>query len=128
MHTFPSCAPAQTPPESWWRFNKICGQTPDSAIQVPQIMLASLPALFLHFPAVCVWLAVQFSTAMSEVWLVLNCYSCHIWLIPSLQSLCLMHTGKPTGVAVSHCVNWFQTQLILIACQIHYHSPLLLEI
>ena len=40
----------------------------------------------------------------------------------SLQSLCLMHTGKPTGVAVSHCITWFQTQLILTACQIRYHS------
>ena len=27
----------------------------------------------------------------------------------SLQSLCIMHTGKPTGVAVSHCITWFQT-------------------
>ena len=32
-----------------------------------------------------------------------------------------MHTGKPTGVAVSHC-TWFQTQLILTTCQIRYHS------
>ena len=39
----------------------------------------------------------------------------------SLQSLCLVHTGKPTGVAVSHCTTWFQTQLILTACQIRYH-------
>ena len=31
----------------------------------------------------------------------------------SLQSLCLVHTGKPTGVAVSHCITWFQTQIIL---------------
>ena len=30
----------------------------------------------------------------------------------SLQSLCLTHTGKPTGVAVSHCITWFQTQPI----------------
>ena len=27
--------------------------------------------------------------------------------------LCLMHTGKPTGVAASHCMTWFQTRLIL---------------
>ena len=40
----------------------------------------------------------------------------------SLQSLCLRHTGKPMGVAVSHCITWFQTQLILTACQIRYHS------
>ena len=31
----------------------------------------------------------------------------------SLQSLCLMHTGEPMGMAVSHCRTWFQTQLIL---------------
>ena len=30
-----------------------------------------------------------------------------------LQSLCLTHTGKPAGVAVSHCITWSQTQLIL---------------
>ena len=42
----------------------------------------------------------------------------------SLQSLCLTHTGKPTGVAVSHCITWFQTQLILTTCQIRYHSHL----
>ena len=40
----------------------------------------------------------------------------------SIQSLCLMHTGKPTGVAVSHCITWFQIQLILTACQIRYHT------
>ena len=39
-----------------------------------------------------------------------------------MQSLCLMHTGKPTGVAVSHCITWFQTQLILTTCQVRYHS------
>ena len=42
----------------------------------------------------------------------------------SLQSLCLMHTGKPMGVAVSHCITWFQTELILTTYQIHYHSHL----
>ena len=40
----------------------------------------------------------------------------------SAQSLCLTHTGKPTGVAVSHCITWFQMQLILTTCQIRYHS------
>ena len=39
-----------------------------------------------------------------------------------LQSLCLMHTGKPTGVVVSHCITWFQTQLILTTCQIRYRG------
>ena len=38
------------------------------------------------------------------------------------QSLYLVHTGKPTGVAVSHCMTWFQTQLILTTCQIRYHA------
>ena len=33
-----------------------------------------------------------------------------------------MHTGKPTGVAISHCIAWFQTQLILTTCQIRYRS------
>ena len=33
--------------------------------------------------------------------------------------LCLMHTGKPKGVVVSHCLTWFQTQPILTTCQIH---------
>ena len=43
----------------------------------------------------------------------------------SLQSLCLMHTGKPMGVAVSHCkpcITWFQIQLFLTTCQIRYHT------
>ena len=39
----------------------------------------------------------------------------------SLES-CLIHTGKPKGVAV--CITWFQTQLILATCQIRYHSHL----
>ena len=39
-----------------------------------------------------------------------------------LWSLCLMCTGSPTDVAVSHCITWFQTQLILTTCQIRYHS------
>ena len=38
------------------------------------------------------------------------------------QPLCLMHTGKPTGMAVSHCITRFQTQLILTTCQIRYHG------
>ena len=33
-----------------------------------------------------------------------------------------MHIGKPTGVAASLCITWFQTQLILTTCQIRYHS------
>ena len=41
-----------------------------------------------------------------------------------LQSSCLMHMGKRTGVAVSHRISWFQTQLIPTACQIRYHSHL----
>ena len=36
----------------------------------------------------------------------------------------LMHTGKLMGVAVSHCITWFHTQLIFSACQIRYHSHL----
>ena len=43
-------------------------------------------------------------------------------IIAIVQSLCLVHTGKPTGVAVSHCITWFQTQLILTMCQICYHA------
>ena len=34
----------------------------------------------------------------------------------------LMHTWKPMGVAVSHCIPWFQPQLILTTCQIRYHT------
>ena len=48
--------------------------------------------------------------------------SLHTAVFFSLQSLCLVHTGKPTGVAVSHCRTWFQTQLILTTCQIRYHA------
>ena len=33
-----------------------------------------------------------------------------------------MHSGKPTGVAVSHCTTWFQTPLIPTTCQIRYHG------
>ena len=47
---------------------------------------------------------------------------CKILITPQNRSLCLMHTGKPTGVAVSHCIAWFQTQLILTTCQIRYHA------
>ena len=36
----------------------------------------------------------------------------------------LMHTGKPKGVAVSHCITSFQTQLSLTTFQIRYHSHL----
>ena len=41
-----------------------------------------------------------------------------------ISSLCLTHTGKPTGVAVSHCITWFQTHVILTTFQIRYHSHL----
>ena len=30
--------------------------------------------------------------------------------------------APPTGVAVSHCITWFQIQLILTPCQIRYHT------
>jgi hypothetical protein len=43
----------------------------------------------------------------------------------SLQLLCLVHTGKPTGVAVSHCITWFSDSANpLTTCQIRYHSHL----
>ena len=38
----------------------------------------------------------------------------------SVLSNCLVHTGKPTDVAASHCITWFQ--LTLTMCQIHYHT------
>ena len=44
--------------------------------------------------------------------------------LSAFSLLRLMHTGKPTGVAVSHCITWFQTRLILTTCQIRYHSHL----
>ena len=34
----------------------------------------------------------------------------------------LMHPGKPTGVAVSHCITWFQIQPMLTTCQIRHHA------
>ena len=52
----------------------------------------------------------------------ISAFNLHMAVFFSLQSLCLMHTGKPTGVAVSHCITWFLTQLILITCQIRYHG------
>ena len=51
-------------------------------------------------------------------------FSLHSAVLVSLQSLCLMHTGKPMGVAVSHWIAWLQTQLIPTTCQIRYHSHL----
>ena len=30
--------------------------------------------------------------------------------------------AKPMGVAVSHCMTWFQTRPILTTCQIRYHG------
>ena len=48
----------------------------------------------------------------------------HIFSLVSHNMPVLIETGKPTGVAVSHCIAWFQTQQILITCQIRYHSHL----
>ena len=62
--TFRSCAPTGTPAESWRSLNKICSETPDSETQASEI--SSFPALFLRFPSVGVWLAMQFSTAQAE--------------------------------------------------------------
>ena len=45
--------------------------------------------------------------------LFISAFSVHTAVFFSLQSLCLTRTGKPTGVAVSHCITWFKTQLIL---------------
>ena len=53
-----------------------------------------------------------------------KCYSLHAAVFSSPQPLCLVHTGRPTGVAVSHCIARFQTQLIRTTCQIRYHSHL----
>ena len=35
----------------------------------------------------------------------------HTTVFFTAQSWCLLHTGKPTGVAISHCTTQFQTQL-----------------
>ena len=32
------------------------------------------------------------------------------------------HTGKPKGVAVSHCITWFQTQLIRIGRNLEWRN------
>ena len=56
-------------------------------------------------------------------WFIPAC-SLHTAVLFGLQSLCLMHTGKPTGVAVSHCITWFQTQLITTVRRIRYHIHL----
>ena len=37
-----------------------------------------------------------------------------------LQSLCLVHTEKPSGVAVYHCITWFSH-----SANPHYSSDLL---
>ena len=37
--------------------------------------------------------------------------SLHTTVFSSPQPLCLVRTGKPTGVATSHCTTQFQTQL-----------------
>ena len=36
--------------------------------------------------------------------------SLHTTVFFSPQSWCLLHTGKPTGVAISHCTTQFLTQ------------------
>ena len=64
VRTFQSCAPPQTPAESSRSLNKVCSETPDSETQASEI--SSFPALFLRFPSVGVWLAMQFSTAKAE--------------------------------------------------------------
>ena len=62
-------------------------------------------------------------TCSASVLRAVNAICLETWVVSfSLQSLCLTHTGKPTGVAVSHCITWFQTQLIHTACQIRYHT------
>ena len=63
-------------------------------------------------------------TCVFTIFLFLVLYAPQLCFILCFQSFCLMHTGKPTGVAVSHCITWFQTQLILTTCQIRYHSHL----
>ena len=45
--------------------------------------------------------------------------SLHTTVFFSPQLLCLLHTGKPTGMAISHCTTQFQRQLILTTCLIH---------
>ena len=52
----------------------------------------------------------------------ISAFNLHTAIFFSLQSLCLLHTGKPAGVAVSHCITWTQTQLILTACEVRYHT------
>ena len=52
-------------------------------------------------------------------------FSPHPAVLFSPQSLRLMYTGKPTGVAVSHCTTRFQTALILTTCQILLQSTAL---
>ena len=53
---------------------------------------------------------------------IISAFSLHTAVLFSLQSLCLVHTGKPTSLAVFHCITQFQTQLILTTCQIRYHA------
>ena len=65
--------------------------------------VCSLPPLFFVRPLICIL---------------------HSAIFFSPQSLRLMHTGEPTGVAASHCITWFQTQLIITTRQICYHSHL----
>ena len=51
-------------------------------------------------------------------------YTPLFFFLSARSVLGLMHTGKRTGVGVSHCISWFQTQLILTTCHIHSHSHL----
>ena len=45
------------------------------------------------------------------------------WPLPwNRRPVEIMHAGKPTGVAVFHCIPWFQTQLGLTTFQIGYHT------
>jgi hypothetical protein len=85
----------------------------DCPLPFPHMALLWLPPPFPSFPPQ-VWNATPPACG--------NPACVHTALLFSLQSLCLMHTGKPTGVAVSHCITWFQTQLIPTTCQIRYHS------
>ena len=43
----------------------------------------------------------------------LSAFNLHSTVFFSPQLLCLIHIGKPTGMAVSHCITRFQAQLIL---------------
>ena len=64
----------------------------------------------------------QMTVAAKAFWF-LQCGRVQLHLSAS-SVLCLMHTtGLPPGMAVSHCITWFPTQVILTMCQIRYHQP-----